>query len=166
MATLISSNHYPDAHQQQDGSRYVTEVHVDSEGKSYQYVYACPVNVNAQDVMEQRALLISEQLAAKERAVMLVQGTLVPFTKLEFRMCFTYQERKILDRFHKEFENSLLLSDEQKDDIRTGLEDYKVAEDIARPFNEQVTQMLETYVALGFLTSARMLEIKAIGNGN
>lgn len=163
---LVSSSFEQDAHEQQDGSRYVTERHTDSDGREYQYVYACPVGVSPQTVMEERASVLNAQLADREAARALVAGTLLPLSKLKFRELFTHAERMGVDALHAGFESSQALTTEQKAAIRTGLEDYRMAEHIDRPFDTRVQQMLGLYVALGLLTQARADAIMAAGNGD
>lgn len=162
MATITNST-YTEGPTQVDGRRNVTERHTDSDGRVYLFEW-----LGAQDaslVLAARAETLNAQLAAKAAAQFLVSGTLIPLTKLEFKRLFTQLEMMAIDAFNAGFENNNLLTTEQKAAIRTGLENYRLAVDIPRPFDADVQAMLGLYVALGLLTAERLAEILAAGNG-
>jgi len=66
---IVSSSLVIDAHTQKDGSRYVKETHVDSEGRSQQVLYKLPAGqseADAQARMTARVAYLDEQLAEGE----------------------------------------------------------------------------------------------------
>lgn len=81
-------------------------------------------------------------------------------TKREWRLLFTDQERPPIDRFNAQFETNNLLTEEQRDDIRSGLEDYKAATVVSKD-DPATVRMLGLYVALGLLAAHRPAEILA-----
>lgn len=162
MSNIVSST-YTEGPEQQDGRRYVKERHTDSEGKTYEYEW-----LGLQDaapVLAARVDRLNAQLAEQAAALAQVVGTVLPLTKLKFRELFTPAERMGIDALHAGFESHPSLTTEQKAALRTGLEDYKVAENIQRPFDARVQQMLGMYVAMGLLTAERMAAIIEAGNG-
>lgn len=66
---------------------------------------------------------------------------------------------------HAGFEGSPLLTAEQKAAIRSGLEDFKEAKYIERPFRPDVLQLLSLYEAIGLLSKAQADAVRAAGNG-
>ncbi len=83
-------------------------------------------------------------------------------TKLLFRRLFTNEEQKAIDRFNFMFESHPLLTDAQKDDVRTGLENYKAAGSVNLD-DSDTAAVLGLYTALGILAAGRAQEIL---NGN
>lgn len=81
-------------------------------------------------------------------------------TKLMFRRLFTPAEQKMIDRFNATFEAHPGLTDDQKDDVRTGLENYKAAGSVSLDDPDTAT-VLGLYTALGILAAGRMQEILA-----
>lgn len=159
----IVSSTFTEGPTQAGGGRYVKEHHVDEQGRIYDYEW-----LGAQDagpVVAARVEVLNAQLAEQADALAQVSGTLLPLTKLKFRELFTFPERVGIDALHAGFESHPGLTAEQKAGLRTGLEDYKMAENIARPFDARVVQMLDMYVAMGLLTAARKAEIVSAGNG-
>lgn len=159
----IVNSTFTEGPQQFDGRRYVTEHHTDDKG--VQYVYEWLGALDAALVMQERAAKLNAMLAMQAAAQALVAGTLLPMTKLKFRELFTFPERMGIDALHAGFETHPALTAEQKAMLRTGLEDYRMAENIARPFDSRVVSMLGMYVALGLLTQERMAQIVSAGNG-
>lgn len=162
MTNIIEST-YTEGPPQADGRRYVKERHTDSEGKTYEYEW-----LGSQDpapVLAARAARLNAQLAEQAAVQELITGTLLPLTKLKFRELFTTAERMGIDALHATFEAHPSLTVEQKAMLRTGLEDYKVAENITRPFDVRVQTMIGMYVAMGLLTAERMTAIVEAGNG-
>lgn len=80
------------------------------------------------------------------------------FTKLEWRRRFTAQEQKAIDRFNAQFESHPMLTDDQKDDIRTGLANYAAAS-VVNADDPDVPAVLGLYTHLGFLADGRAGEI-------
>ena len=159
----IVSSTYTESAPQADGRRYVRERHTDDAGRVYDYEWLG--SQDAQPVVDARAAVLTAQLQARADAEAAVAGTLLPLTKLQFRELFTSGERMGIDALNAGFEAHPALTTEQKAAIRTGLEDYRMAENIRRPFDARVQQMLGMYVALGLLTADRAAEIVAAGNG-
>lgn len=158
----IVSSSFDEGPPQADGRRYVREVHIDDAGQEYRFEW-----LGAQDaapVLAARVALLNEQLAARAAAQATVAGTRLPMTKLKFRELFTFVERMGIDELHANFEQHPGLTGEQKAMLRTALEDYRMAENIQRPFDARVVAMLDLYVALGRLTAQRRTEILAAGD--
>lgn len=82
-------------------------------------------------------------------------------TKLEFRTLFPTATLKAIDKFETRFEQMDILTDEQKDDIRTSFKNYNAAEDVNLD-DPQWVPGLGLYIMLGYLTSE---EMEAILNG-
>lgn len=81
-------------------------------------------------------------------------------TKIEFRRLFSDDEQKRIDRFNATFENSLDLTEEQKDDIRTGLKTHAEATEVL--LSDSSTQAaVGLYEALGLIAPGRAAEIIA-----
>lgn len=154
---MIQSSTYTEGAPQVDGRRYVKERHTDDAGKVYEFEWLGTQDAGA--VMLARAESLSAQLAAQAEALALVSGTQLPLTKLQFRKLFTQAERESIDALHAGFESLAYLTDEQKAAMRTGLEDYRTAENIAKPFEPGVFAMVGMYQALGLLTPERAAEV-------
>lgn len=160
---MIVESYYTEGPTQADGRRYVREVHTDDRGQQYDYEWLG--SQDALPVMQARAAKLSALIAEQRAAEEAVSGTLLPLTKLQFRELFTTAERMGVDALHATFESHPSLTAEQKAAIRTGLEDYRMAQNLRRPFDARVQQMLGLYQALGLLTAERVAEIMAAGNG-
>jgi len=156
---MIQSSTYTEGPPQVDGRRYVKETHTDDTGKTYAFEWLGSQDAGA--VMTARADSLNAQLAAQAEALALVSGTQLPLTKLQFRKLFTQSERESIDALHAGFESLAYLTAEQKATLRTGLEDYRTAENIAKPFELGVYQMVGMYQALGILTDERAAEVLA-----
>lgn len=149
---------------QADGRSWVRERHVDSAGEAYEFDWL-QSDQDVAAVLQARAATLNQQLAARDAAEALVAGTMLPLTKLQFRELFTPAERMAADALHAGFEASAELTPEQQAQIRTGLEDYRMAQNIRRPFDARIQSMLGMYVSLGILTAERAAEIAESGNG-
>lgn len=79
-------------------------------------------------------------------------------TKLEFRSLFQESTIKAIDRFEAQFEQSSFLTDEQKDTIRTGFNDYHAAENVNLDDPRWVPG-LGLYVSLGIMTAEEVTEV-------
>lgn len=79
-------------------------------------------------------------------------------TKLEFRSLLPESAIKAIDRFEAQFEQSAFLSDEQKDTIRTGFNDYHAAENVNLDDPRWIPG-LGLYVALGMMTEQEVTEV-------
>lgn len=159
----VVASTYTEGPAQVDGRRYVKERHTDDAGRVYEYEWLG--SQDAGPVLSARAERLTALLAEQEAAQAQIAGTMLPLTKLKFRELFTTAERMGIDALNAGFESHPSLNDMQKAAIRTGLEDYRMAENIARPFDARVAGLLGLYVALGLLTQARADEVMAAGNG-
>ncbi len=79
-------------------------------------------------------------------------------SKLTFRRLFTATEQKAIDRFNATFESHPALTDDQKDDVRTGLENYKAASSVSLD-DPDTGAVLGLYTELGILAAGRAQEI-------
>lgn len=80
--------------------------------------------------------------------------------KIDWRRLFTASERPLIDEFNATFETIPYLTNEQKRDIRSGLEDYK-ATPVVNKDDPDTSKMLALYEALGYLAPGRAAEILA-----
>ena len=81
-------------------------------------------------------------------------------SKREWRLLFTDVERSAIDRFNATFEANPMLTEQQRDAVRSGLEDYKAAT-VVNKDDPATAQVLGLYVMLGILDAARPAEILA-----
>lgn len=79
-------------------------------------------------------------------------------TKLEFRGLFKEAALKSIDRFEVKFEQVTFLTDDQKDEVRTGFKNYNAASDVNLDDPRWIPG-LGLYVALGMLNQDDMLEV-------
>lgn len=161
--TIIVESTHTEGLPQADGRRWVSERHVDSAGAVYEYEWLGAHA--AAPVLAARVARLNAQLAERDAAEALVAGTLLPLSKLQFRELFTPAERMAADELNATFEQSETLTAEQKAALRTGLEDYRMAAYIRRPFDARIQSMLTMYAALGILTPERAEQIMGAGNG-
>lgn len=159
---MIISSFYQEGPTQEDGRRYVKEYHTDSSGTVYQYEWLG--DQPAQDILDERIIILNQKIQAKLNAESFVGNTILPMSKLEFRELFTAPERYALDEFEATFEINPNLSQEIKAIIRTGYKDFANASDIAKPFDSRVAAMLNLFVSIGVLSPERMTEIIEVGN--
>lgn len=159
---MIVSSTFTEGPPQADGRRWVRETHTTSDGNELKYEWLG--SQDAQMVLDERAAVLNAQYAAREAARALVQGTLIPLSKLEFRNLFG-SAKVAIDAFNAGFEGSPLLTVEQKAAIRSGLEDFKEAKYIERPFRPDVLTLIGLYQALGLLTAEQADEVREAGNG-
>lgn len=159
---MIVTSTFTEGPTQQDGRRYVTEVHTTSEGDELKHQWLG--DQDAQMVMDARAAVLNAQYAAKTAAQALVVGSLTPLSKLEFRNLFG-AKKVAVDAFNAAFESHPVLTAEQKAVIRSGLEDFKESKYIERPFRADVSMLLGLYQAVGLLTPAEVSAIVGAGNG-
>ena len=81
-------------------------------------------------------------------------------SKREWRLLFTDLERPAIDRFNATFEGNAYLTEDQRDAVRSGLEDYKAAT-VVNKDDPATATVLGLYVALGILAVHRPAEILA-----
>lgn len=83
---IVSSQYFPDAHTQRDGSRYVTEKHLDSMGQEHVFVYLGRDTMDYNSIMQTRIQQINESFAEQEFADNLANDTLTTnhITKAQF----------------------------------------------------------------------------------
>lgn len=160
---MIVTSTYTEGPIQADGRRYVKETHTDDQGVQYDYEWLG--SQNAETVLQARAQKLNELIKEQRDVEEAINGTMLPLTKLQFRELFTTTERMGIDALHASFESREDISAEHKAAIRTGLEDYRMAQNMKRPFDERVQNMLGLYQAFGLLTAERVAEIMGSGNG-
>lgn len=158
----IVSSTYTEGAVQADGRRYVTEHYVDDAGQSYDYSWLG--TEDAPTVVASRTTLLNAQLARAAAAQALVQGTLLPLTPLAFRDLLA-PEQQAIDAFNATYTTNPALTSDQINAIRSGLENFRAAQNITRPFDSRVQAMLGLYVSLGLMTQTRMDAVMAAGNG-
>lgn len=159
---MIVTSTFTEGPPQADGRRWVRETHVTDEGDELKYEWLGVQD--AQMVMEERVAVLNAQYAAREAARALVQGSLIPLSKLEFRNLFG-AAKPAIDAFNISFEQSPLLTTEQKAAIRSGLEDFREAKYIERPFRPDVLQLIGLYQTIGILSAEQADAVRAAGNG-
>lgn len=81
-------------------------------------------------------------------------------SKYEWRRLFTDAERLAIDRFNATFESNAMLTEPQRDAVRSGLEDYKAAT-VVNKDDPATGSVLGLYTALGILAPGRAAEILA-----
>lgn len=158
---IVSSSH-TEGPVQADGRRWVYESHVTEDGDELKFEWLG--DQDALMVLEERAAVLNAQYAARAAARALVQGSLIPMSKLEFRNLFG-AAKPAIDAFNSGFEASPLLTVEQKAAIRSGLEDFKEAKYIERPFRSDVLQLIGLYQSIGILSAEQADTVRAAGNG-
>lgn len=159
---MIVSSSYTEGPPQADGRRWVRETHITIDGDELKYEWLG--TQDAQMVLDERGAVLNAQYAARAAARALVQGSLIPLSKLEFRNLFG-AAKPAIDAFNAGFEQNQMLTAEQKAAIRSGLEDFKEAKYIERPFRPDVLTLIGLYQALGLLTAEQADEVREAGNG-
>lgn len=159
---MIVTSNYTEGPPQADGRRWVRETHVTTDGDELKFDWLG--TQDAQIVLDERAALLNAQYAARAAARALVAGSLIPLSKLEFRNLFG-AAKPAIDAFNAGFEASTLLSAEQKAAIRSGLEDFKEARYIERPFRADVLALIGLYQTIGILSAEQADAVRAAGNG-
>lgn len=136
----------------------VIERHIDHNGKSYDVTYVASPNVDIMEVLAARAVKLGAEIDARELVEEEAKNFTIPLTKYQFRQRFTQEERMACDAFNVSFESHPALTAEQKAFIRTGLEDFKVAEAVEPA---KALPLLQVYEALGLIAHGRAAEIGA-----
>lgn len=155
---MILSSEFTDGDVQADGRRYVYERHTFDNGGFVEYTYMADETIDPAIVMAARAARLNAEMAAKEAALMIASDGALPLTKLQFRRLFSADEQKAIDRFNIQFESRSDLTDGQKDSVRSGLENFKVVQDVS--LSDPATQQaVMTYEALGLIAPGRAAEI-------
>lgn len=158
---MIVSSSYTEGPPQADGRRWVRETHITSDSDELKYEWLG--TQDAQMVLDERVAVLNAQYAARAAARTLVQGSLIPLSKLEFRNLFGAAKPDI-DAFNAGFEQNQMLTAEQKAAIRSGLEDFKEAKYIERPFRPDVLQLIGLYESIGLLSKAQADKVREAGN--
>ena len=143
---------------QADGGSYVVETHLLSDGRTISYEYLAPAGLDIESVKVLRSAKIESTIQAREAAVGIVDASVVPLTKFEFRQLFAPTERAAIDAFNAGFEASGALSAEQKAAIRTNLEDYKASGAVYLN-NPATIAGVQLYESLGLIAAGRAAEI-------
>lgn len=159
---MIVTSNYTEGPPQADGRRWVRETHVTTDGDELKFDWLG--TQDAQMVLDERVALLNAQYAARAAARALVAGSLIPLSKLEFRNLFG-AAKPAIDAFNAGFEASPLLSAAQKAAIRSGLEDFKEARYIERPFRADVLALIGLYQTIGILSAEQADAVRAAGNG-
>lgn len=161
MTRVIESRH-TEGQPEADGRTLVRETHTTDDGESITFEWLR----DGQDialVLQARATELNRQYDAKESAEAVIEGTLIPMSHLEFRNLFG-DKREGIDGFNATFEANGALTSAQKAKIRTGLEDFRHAKNITRPFKPEVVQMVNLYKALGLLSESEAAVVIAAGS--
>jgi hypothetical protein len=158
---MIVSSSYSEGPIQADGRRYVSEVHTDSNGRTYAYEWLG--DQDAAIVVQARAEALSADLAKKAAAEAVVLGTKAPLTHLEFRRLFTQDELEAVDELNATFESRAFDADPDvsnmlKRKVRTAIKTYETSSYVNLT-DPATARGLGLYVMLGILTSQRMGEI-------
>lgn len=151
---MISSSSFTEDVPQADGRRYIAEHHILDDGRTVDFEYLADGTIDPAAVMSARAVRLNAEIAAQDSALMIASGGAMPLTKLQFRRLFTTAEQKAIDRFNVQFEAHPALTVDQKDDIRTGLENYRAAESVSLADSATI-QAVQTYEALGLIAPGR-----------
>lgn len=151
---MILSSTFNEGDVQVDGRRYVHESHLLDDGRTVDFDYLADDTISPSTVMMARAERLNAEMAAKESAYLIAFAGELPIDKLAWRREFTPSEQKAIDRFNSQFETSPLLTGDQRDAIRTGLENYKVATAINRTHTDTIA-MVQLYETLGLLAQGR-----------
>lgn len=163
MASVIQSS-FSVGPPEQDGRRWVRESHQCDNGEVLKFEWLRgDGDPDALLVAQERANLLNAQFAARDAAQALVAGSKIPLTHYEFRKLFPAAKRPLIDRFNAQFEQHPGLTPEQKDLVRSGLEDFRLSEWVVRPFEPQVAQMLGLYQSLGLLTADEVAGVLSHG---
>lgn len=157
----VVSSEYQESDFQPNGARTVRERIVMDDGQVFGFTWQG--TANAAEVLAHRVDLLNQQAAEQAAALAVVAGTRLPITKYEFRALFTVQERMAVDAFNVSYDVNPGLSDTQKAQIRTGLQDFDAALSIAVPFLDSVVAMINLYQSVGILSEARAAEIISAG---
>ena len=160
---MIIDSKFEEGPPQEDGRRYVREVHTDDKGATFVYEWLGTQDANA--VLELRSTELNRLLQKQRAAEQLVDGTLLPLTKYQFRKLFTQYERTVIDAFEVSFESNQNIDENTKSIIRSGFKDFNAAQEVTRPFPEEVVSFLGLFVIFGLLTEERKAQIVSAGNG-
>lgn len=143
---------------QADGTRNVTERHTDHKGGVHDVTYRCPVGIDPQLVMEERAAKLGAQIDARDAAEVVARDFALPYTKFQFRQRYTLDEQKAIDDFNATFESNAQLTAEQKAEIRTALENFKASGGVY--LNDPATiSGVQMHEDLGLIAVGRAAEI-------
>jgi hypothetical protein len=93
----------------------------------------------------------AEVIADSAQPVVTLYGGRRALSKIEFRRLFPGTKVALVDEFNALFESNPLLTDEQKRDIRSGIEDYR-ATDTVNLDDVSTQKMIGLYTLLGLIT--------------
>jgi hypothetical protein len=114
----------------------------------YRYEAPAPVEWTGMEFATHDHVEVVEVVAADP---VTVYGGRRVLSKIEFRRLFPDAVRPFVDEFNATFESHPLLTDEQKRDIRSGMEDYK-ATDTVNLDDISTQKMIGLYTLLGLIT--------------
>lgn len=87
-----------------------------------------------------------------------VYGGRRDLTHFEFRQLFPGDQRKACDAFEVAYETDGRLTEDQKDDIRTGLKDFYAALNVSLD-NPKIPALLGVYAQLGIIPQSLIAEV-------
>lgn len=162
MTNITESKYTIDDHEQAGGGRYVVERHIDNLGRTLTFgPWLCVSGMDPAAVMELRATRLNADFALKDAEELEAANGRIPWSKLEFRDQLGAATEKAMDKFFKTFESNPGLTEDQKDNIRTGWERYKEAHYIQRPLRPEVLGLLGLFKLLGIITQEKIDAIVA-----
>ena len=148
---MILTSIFTEGPTQQDGRRYVNETHTDDAGRTYQFTWLG--NEDARMVLTARAVELNILLAAQAAAQLVVHGTRLPLSKLDFRNRFSVTDQENIDAFNATYETNPALTPEQVKQIRTANINLSNADSVNLG-DQQTIQGVYLYVALGLISAA------------
>ena len=162
MTQIVESTYTQDAHEQQDGSVYTTERHLDDLGRVMTFgPYLCAPGMDPATVMALRATRINAEFALREAETEASRAGRAPWSKLEFRDQLGAQVEYGMDAFFASFESNPGLTVEQKAAIRTGYRRFEQSHFIERPLRPEVLSMLGLLKLLGLVTQEKIDAVAA-----
>jgi hypothetical protein len=122
------------------------------------FEYLADSGIDCDVVMSERAARITAELMEADASLVAAGIGSIPLTKYQFRQLFTFDERVLIDDFNANYQTSNLLTDEQKDQLRTRLTDFDVTTEIHLT-NPDVIAAVNMYEAIGLIAAGRSVEI-------
>lgn len=138
-----------------DGTtRSITEQHTHDDGTTQLHSYITDMSLDVELAMQLRSQKMNAVIAAREAAEAESNNFEVPLFKAEFRDMFTDAEQTNVSKFNATYQSHPLLTEQQKDDIRAGLDYYN---DAGRVYlsNPKTIAFVTMYEALGVIDAGR-----------
>lgn len=117
--------------------------------ETYRYDAPAPIEWAGMEFATHDHLEVIDVVAAP--ATVTVYGGRRELSKLEFRRLFPEAKRPFVDEFNGTFDAHPALTDDQKREIRSGLEDYK-ASSLVNLDDPDTQKMVGLYTLLGLIT--------------